>query len=45
MGMKMYTEVLCMIEGYNQPLVMTGKGWAASRITHYKRGCFAEQHE
>ena len=45
MGMKMYTEVLCLIEGYNQPLVMTGKGWAASRITHYKRGCFAEQHE
>lgn len=44
-GMKMYTEVLCLLEGYDEPLVMTGKGWAASRITHYKRGCFGEQAE
>lgn len=44
-GMKMYTEVLCLLEGYDEPLVMTGKGWAASRITHYKRGCFGEQTE
>lgn len=44
-GMKMYTEVLCLLEGYDEPLVLTGKGWAASRITHYKRGCFAEHAE
>lgn len=44
-GMKMYTEVLCLLEGYDEPLVMTGKGWAASRITHYKRGVFGEQTE
>jgi len=44
-GMKLYTEIVCFLRGYNEPVIFACKGWIAGRITAVKRSVFQEHNE
>ncbi len=39
---KIYTEILCMMQGYPDPVILTCKGWTAARICGAKRSVFTD---
>lgn len=39
---KLYTEILCMMDGHPGPVIMTCKGWTAARICAVKRSVMTD---
>jgi hypothetical protein len=44
-GMKLYTEIVCFLRGYDEPVIFACKGWIAGRITAVKRSVFQEHND
>lgn len=44
-GMKIYTEMVCLLRGYPHPVILTTKGWIAGRIHGAKNSVFADHAE
>lgn len=44
-GMKLYTETVCLLRGYNSPVILTTKGWIAGRINGVKNSVYADHME
>lgn len=41
-GMSLYTELLCWLDGHTEPVIMTSKGFAATRMTAAKQSVLAD---
>lgn len=44
-GMKIYTELYCLMKGYDEPVIFTCKGWTAQRVVGAKRSVMADHEE
>lgn len=44
-GMKIYTELYCLMKGYSEPVIFTCKGWTAQRVVGAKRSVIADHEE
>jgi len=44
-GMKLYTEIVCLLRGYSEPVIFATKGWIAGRITGAKHSVFSNHND
>jgi len=44
-GMKLYTEIVCLMRGYTEPVIFACKGWIAGRITGAKHSVLSNHND
>ena len=44
-GLKLYTEVVCLLKGFEEPVIFACKGWTAGRVVGAKNSVVSEHNE
>jgi len=44
-GLKLYTEVVCLLKGFEEPVIFACKGWTAGRVVGAKNSVISEHNE